>query len=253
MNKVKVRVLGSVLIGLCFGLPKLSFIIQDYTNYNEAISIDGGKMEDILKKHPLISYLYQYDYVLNNEVEQERYIIKNSQSYSKKQQKSLKDIQDIYSEEIQKLINYKILTHSLLESDPQKDYQLTFGTLIKNKKQTIEQYALEQIYKLNSQHDKIIDFHMDAQTYKIMKISITKDDVQQINQDEMKTLLWNMIQYLELDDIDDWHYNQNGYESYQAKLRVSFENTVIDGQQTYSIRTSILYSAFQKQVHIIVE
>lgn len=253
MNKVKVRVLGSVLIGLCFGLPKLSFIIQDYTNYNEAISIDGGKMEDILKKHPLISYLYQYDYVLNNEVEQERYIIKNSQSYSKKQQKSLKDIQDIYSEEIQKLINYKILTHSLLESDPQKDYQLTFGTLIKNKKQTIEQYALEQIYRLNSQHDKIIDFHMDAQTHKIMKISITKDDVQQINQDEMKTLLWNMIQYLELDDIDDWHYNQNGYESYQAKLRVSFENAVIDGQQTYSIRTSILYSASQKQVHIIVE
>ena len=170
-----------------------------------------------------------------------------------KQQEKLKNMQNIYNQELQKLIDKNILSHSLLESNPQKDYQLTFGTLIRNTKKTVEQYHLEQIYRLNSQHDKIINFYMDAKTHKIIKISITKDDVQQIKQDEIKKLLWNMIEYLELDDINDWHYNQNGYEAYQAKLRVSFENTVIDGQQTYSIRTSILYSVSQKQVHIIVE
>ena len=34
----------------------------------------------------------------------------------------------------QKLIDKNILSHSLLESNPQKDYQLTFGTLIRNTK-----------------------------------------------------------------------------------------------------------------------
>ena len=61
MNKIKMRIIGILLIGLCFCLPIVSFIIQDYTNHNRVGEIDGGKTQEILKKHPLISYLYQYD------------------------------------------------------------------------------------------------------------------------------------------------------------------------------------------------
>lgn len=228
-------------------------MIQDFINNTKVIDIDGGKTQIILEKHPIISYLYQYDYILNYDsdgIEQDVYGIKKYDIYSKDQQKELKTIQQIYSQEIQKLIDYNILSYSLLEYDSQKDYQVDFGTITKNKKKNIEQYDLEQIYRLNTQHDKTIDFHMDGKTHKIVYIAVRQSHIEDINQDKIKRILWGMIQYLELDDIDDWNYNQNGYESYQSKLRISFENSVIDGQQTYLIKASILYSIFQKQVYI---
>jgi hypothetical protein len=255
MNKIKMRIIGILLIGLCFCLPIVSFIIQDYTNHNRVGEIDGGKTQEILKKHPLISYLYQYDYIMEDydEIVQESYNIKKYYSYSKEKQKDLKKIQTIYSQEIQKLIQNKIISHDILETSTKKDYQLTFGTIKKNKKENIGQYFLEQIYRLNSDNDKFIDFNMDGKTHKITSISLTQNHHLDFNQKEIKELLWNMIKYLELDDIDDWNYNQEGYESYQAKLRISFYNEIIDQQQNIRINTSILYLPSPKRFHIFVE
>ena len=39
-------------------------------------------------------------------------------------------------------------------------------------------------------------------------MSDAKDIV--FNDEELKTISWHMIKYLELDDIDDWVYNQYG-------------------------------------------
>ncbi len=94
---------------------------------------------------------------------------------------------------------------------------------------------------------------MDGKTHKITSISLTQNHHLDFNQKEIKELLWNMIKYLELDDIDDWNYNQEGYESYQAKLRISFYNEIIDQQQNIRINTSILYLPSPKRFHIFVE
>lgn len=248
MNKVKIRILGSLLIVICLCLSKLFFAIDDYYDFHKTISIDG-QTQDILKQHPLISRLYQYYYDAHEQKTKD-YMIKNIGSYSTQEQKTLKNMQSLYSEEIQKLIDKKILSSSILESSKQP-YQVTFGTLTYLTKGNSEQYLLNQIYRLNSDNDKTIDFIMDKETHKIISLSISQKNNEPFDTQNIKDLLWYMIEYLELDDIDDWNYNQNGYESYKAKLHVTYQKEEFTDMQTYTIAVNLLYSSSSSSTYFI--
>lgn len=228
------------MIFFCLCLPKICFLIQDYYDFHQISSIDSEEIQNIFKKHPLISYLYQYDNA-SHESQLDEYIVKNKQSYSIDEQKMIETMQSLYSQEIQKLIDKKILSTSLLEHDT-KPYQVTFGTLVHEKNDS-ERYLLNQIYRINSDNDKTIDLTMDKATHKIIGFSVMQKDMLQMSQQDIKDLLWHMIEYLELDDIDDWHFIQNGYESYKAKLRITYQNEVRDGMQFYNINVDTLYSS----------
>lgn len=240
MNKVKIRILGSLTIILCLCLPKMIFMVEDYHDFQKLISIDDGQIQTLMKKHPLISQLYNYNYSFED-FQAEEYVIKNIDSYSSSKQETIKNIQSLYNEEIQKLIDKNILSSSLLEMNT-KSYQTTFGTISIESDQKNERYILNQTYRIHTNHDKAMTFVMDKETQKIMSVSISLDKTETFHQD-IKETLWSMIEYLELDDIEDWNYNQDGYESFQTKLRVSYQKTTYDDMQEYCISIQCLYSS----------
>lgn len=240
MNKIKMRILGSIIIIICLCLPKICIAVEDYYDFHQVTSIDGD-LQDIIEKHPLISNIYQYAYT-SEQSEIEDYSVKKIQSYSKEEQETIKNMQSIYGQEIQELIDREILSTEILENDNQP-YQVTFGTLTHEIKNNNQRYILNQIYRINTDNDKIIDFTMDQQTHKIIDFSIRQKKPNNLSQEEIKNLLWLMLDYLELDDIGDWSFLQNSYESYKAKLRITYQNELMDDMQVWSIQLNTLYSS----------
>lgn len=51
-----------------------------------------------------------------------------------------------------------------------------------------------------------------------------------------------MIEYLGLNEIDDWVYNEYGYESYQVKLQVTCEISEYTYYNDLNIRVAMLGS-----------
>ena len=70
---------------------------------------------------------------------------------------------------------------------------------------------------------KELSFIMNLKTQKIISVSLWDDQYQALSKKDIQKITWGIIQYLELNDIDDWYYNQNGYESQSVNLRVHNE------------------------------
>lgn len=241
MKKTKIRIMGSFMIMICLCLPSIFLMIQDQHDFHQINSIDDRTIQKIFQKYPLISNLYQY-YYSSKQSEYKEYIIKNKNTYQQSEQKEIKKIQTSYNQEIQKLIDANILSYSLLEVE-KGPYQTKIGTFNIETKEKNLRYHLNQIYRLNSENDKTIELIMDEQTHKIISLSVTQKTIKDRNQKDMKQLLWSMIKYLGLDDLDDWIYNQNGYESYQAKLRVTYQKQIWEEMQQLKIEVNLLYSS----------
>lgn len=233
MNKKKLRFIGIFILILSLSFPMIIVGLQDFRDINKEMTLENSQTEDILKKHPVIESIYQL--YQNIPEKSEEYVIKRIGEYSEDKQAKLKEFQSYFSEEIQQLINHKVLSQELLENFDD-EYVADYGTIV-----TYENtYYLRQVLRMWEESFKSLDFQMDPLTHKIIDFSMSdaKDIV--FNDEELKTISWHMIKYLELDDIDDWVYNQYGYESNQAKLRISCEFQKRVGTNQFHISVDLL-------------
>ena len=213
MNKKKMRVIGSFVLIISLSFPMIIVGFQDFYDINKEISLENSQTEDILKEHPVIEGIYKF--YQNSSTNSQEYVIKRKDEYTVKEQEKLLQLQTLFSGEIEKLMNHKILSHELLENEDEK-YIADYGTLIDDE----NAYYLRQVLRMWQDSFKSFDYQMDPQTHKIIGFSMSQEDNLIMSDNEMKTMAWRMIEYLELDDIDDWVYNQYGYESNKAKLRI---------------------------------
>ncbi|WP_270640031.1 hypothetical protein [Longibaculum muris] len=217
MNKKKIRMFGIMVLIISLILPIGISKLLDLKEINKEISLEDNQTQEILKKHPIIVNLYRHQQDYTADAKSETYVVKRKDEYSDTKQKQLLYLQSLFSNEIQKLIDFKILSRQLLEVNNDKKYQVEYGTI----REYQNTYDLEHIFRMKPDPYKGVDYSMDADTHKITHIELRQENPFNYTDDEFKEIALQMIKYLELDDIDDWVYNQYGYESNQAKLRVS--------------------------------
>lgn len=238
MNKKRIRILGitTLVFSLCF--PLIVGTVQDYHDINKELSLEDNQTQEILKKHPIIGNIYQIqksgDFI-DSRIE---YKIRQKDEYTSSEQETLLRLQSIFTKEIQHLLKKNILNATLLETDLNQEYQADFGTLVTYETENF--YRLEQVLRMWEQSFKSIDYIMESKTNKIIGINITQQEKISVSDEQLKKMTWAMIQYLELDDIDDWSYNQYGYESNKAKLRISCTLQKRTEMYTLDIEVSLL-------------
>lgn len=238
MNKKKIRILGIVTLVFSLSFPLIVGTVQDYHDINKEHSLEDNQTQEILKNHPIIGNIYQLYQSGNLTDSRIEYKIRQKDEYTASEQETLFHLQSLFTKEIQQLLQNHVLNASLLEIDPNKDYQADFGTLVTF--ETENYYRLEQVLRMWEKSFKSIDYVMEPKTNKIIGINITQQEKLTLSDEELKTIAWAMIQYLELDDIDDWSYNQYGYESNKAKLRISCTLQKRTELYTFDIDISLL-------------
>ena len=127
MNKKKMRVIGSFVLIISLSFPMIIVGFQDFYDINKEISLENSQTEDILKEHPVIEGIYKF--YQNSSTNSQEYVIKRKDEYTVKEQEKLLQLQTLFSGEIEKLMNHKILSHELLENEDEK-YIADYGTLI---------------------------------------------------------------------------------------------------------------------------
>ncbi|WP_044600010.1 hypothetical protein [Candidatus Stoquefichus massiliensis] len=210
----KLRVLCLLIIVFSLGLPLFMTSLQDFNDINKEVELEDNQTEAILKNHPVIESIYKLRQRKTDKSEE--YVIKRKDEYDEKKQEKFIKIQSLFSKEIQKMIGYKIMSHEMLENDDQV-YIADYGTITYYE----EVYYLDQILRMWEDSFKSFGYEMDPVTHKIIEFSMSQEKSIQLSDEEIKKMVWSMIEYLELDDIEDWAYNQYGYESNQAKLRIA--------------------------------
>lgn len=233
---IKKRILGIFIIIFTLCIPLIVISLQDYYAFNQVISIADNQTQEVLKSHPVISRIYQQVYEYNKDKEESNYVIRQKDEYTEEQQTQLELIQSLYTREIQKLVNKDIIDKEMLEISDQNEVQIDFGSIVDS--QNI--YGLNQVYRMLSEDDKSMHYLMDSKTNKIIDIKLTQQKKFTITKQELKARAWLMIEYLELDDIEDWVYNQDGYESNIAKIRVSCSFEKYLDYYNYSVNVSVL-------------
>lgn len=238
MNKKRIRMLGisTLIFSLCF--PLIVGIVQDYHDINKELSLEDNQTQEILENHPIIGNIYQVYQSGNLTDSRIEYKVRQKDEYTPSEQETLLHLQSLFTKEIQQLLQNHVLNTSLLETDSTQDYQADFGTLVTF--ETEEYYRLEQVLRMWEKSFKSIDYIMEPKTNKIIGINITQQEILSLSDDQLKKITWAMIQYLELDDIDDWSYNQYGYESNKAKLRISCTLQKRTEMYTFDIDVSLL-------------
>lgn len=216
MNKKKIRIIGISILIFSLCLPIVMSLLFDFYDINKEVSLKDNQTEDILKKHPTIEGIYKINKYSSDE--KEEYVVKRIDEYDKDKQDKLRQYQSLFSQEIQGMLNHKVMSHELLENND-NPYKVNYGTIITDE----NDYMLNQILRMGEDSYKSLSFLMETKTKKIYDFSVDQEKNFTINDEEMKKMAWSMIEYLKLDDIDDWVYNLYGYESNKAKLRVSCE------------------------------
>lgn len=247
MNKIRIRIGACLLIILFLCLPKVAFMIEDHYTIYQNYVMANNQYQDVLKEYPLIAQLYQQSYSEDDVLID--YVVKEIDTYNEEKQKEARLIQSYFSREINQLIDNHLMTLDLLEC--QDYFDVTFGTITDRQSNNGGIYSLDLLYRLHSKDDKDIYFTMDKVTQKITSFSCQQKKLNQLNQEEIQALLQDFIHYLELDDIDDWYFNQNGYESSKAKIRVYYQTHQYGQSKEYKIGISLLYPAISSQNLII--
>lgn len=238
--KSKIRILGTCALIFSLTLPLFVIWIQDYYAFNQKITIDDTQTQEILENHPIISRLYQINTLSYSDDTTESYVIKLKETYTSSQQQLINQLQSYFNEQVQALIDAQVLNNELLEKNDDEAYTVDFGTLNQISGDNDYIYSLDQVYRMSDNNYKEIIYSMEPETHKIYEITLNQSDAIEYEEEDLKDMAWNMICYLELDDIDDWNYNQYGYESNVAKLRVSCTMSRYSDQDSLYINVVLL-------------
>ena len=93
------------------------------------------------------------------------------------------------------MVQYHILSESILEIDDINQYQVDFGTF-----NISQEGVLVQTFRMGEDY-KELSFIMNLKTQKIISVSLWDDQYQALSKKDIQTMTWGMIQYLELNDI----------------------------------------------------
>lgn len=221
MNKKALVVLLLFIILFPITLPKLVFFLLDHQQLNHTVSWTSQLHDQsIITDHPIITRVYDTFYKqsqANNSVV-ESYNVQTISGLNTPLRKQISEVKDQFTNEINELLSQNVFPHSLLELKQQEAFQTTFGTIDDHK--ALSTYNLFLVYRLEGNNDTTASFTMDRTLGVITSMNFTGKEVSKLKDADRKKLAWNMIVYLKLDDIDDWIYTENGYESYQARIQV---------------------------------
>lgn len=228
-----------LILAVSLSLPFLAFGIQDIYTLHNSVSISNSETQETLKKHPIITSIYQKQYNFDqNTLSPVEYSLSNTASYSKEKNAEIEVLKKQFNKEINELIQNKVLSPHLLEITPEQNYTISFGTLTLYPNKDAN---LDQIYRMwENKNFKSIEYSMDNTTKKIIDIQITQQKKLSYSEKQLQEIALHMIHYLELDDIDDWAYYQSGYESNKAKLRVNSGIEYNGETYTFYINVQIL-------------
>ena len=243
MQKIKIRTMAVMAIVVILMIPLAIFTINDHQNIDKQIAWQNTSLDKaLMDKYPLLNSIYNElfaDYDANN---YEQYIIKNKDNYSSEKQLKIEEIQKLFEQEVNLLLQKQVIDRSLLELSPNEPFQVNFGTIYDRKIDEHGTYNLEQIYRYNTDNDNSVTFSINAQGKKITNLSIANHLLSKLSQADLKKMTWQMIEYLGLEEIDDWSYTDFGYESYLAKLQVVSDLSEYSGSYYLNISVRILGS-----------
>lgn len=198
-------------------LPLLYFQMVDQDSLTRNHSWIGKQNDkDLLEKYTILNSLYTSFY--SEEIRND-YNITDTSSYTTEEINNIKEVLSSYETEVMMLINQAIVPYEYLELNEDEPYAITFGTLQLSKKE-YGMHHLNQIFHMNNDIVKEAEFTLDQQTKKITSIMIVNPQVVSYSQEQTKSLLWKFITYLGLNEIDDWNFNKQSYESYRARLQI---------------------------------
>lgn len=218
--KRKTYILLPVLFLLSFLLPLLVFSLQDWHDIQKVYHFDQIYISsDIAKKYPVISEIYASFYTQGESTETKNQYLIDFSSATSEDQVTYADIKSLYEQEITNLIDKSILTNQLVNND-ENAYVIDFGTLLLRNRHL---YNLSQIFSMEGNKVVSTSFDLLKESKKITALNISNEAVERLTKEDCKDMMRSMIQYLELEEIEDWSYTDNGYESYIAKLQVYCE------------------------------
>ncbi|MFQ6860486.1 MAG: hypothetical protein ACLROI_02905 [Beduini sp.] len=218
--KRKAYILLPVIFILSFLLPILVFTLQDWHDIQKEYHFDQIYISsDIAKEYPVISEIYASFYTQGESTETENQYLINFSSSTPEDQETYADIKLLYEQEIRSLIDKSVITNQLVNND-KNAYTIDFGSLLLRNRHL---YNLSQIFSMEENKVVSTSFDLLKESKKITALDISNEAVELLNQEDCKEIMRSMIQYLGLEDIEDWSYTDNGYESYIAKLQVYCE------------------------------
>lgn len=239
MSRKRIRFIWCSLLIIIGCLPLLVFFVYDSLTMNQSVVYrDSSEQHEIVRNHPVIASLYSHYYADISFDLAEQYNIKNN-DYSSEQIIKIQEIQSYFDKEINELLELKVFPSSLIELTENERFQTTFGYISDYSQQQEQSYYLHQMYRIHTNNDVDVTYTYDIMTQKILSISLTNKLVNQLTEEQLKIMSWNMICYLELDDIDDWEYKQNAYQSDKASLIVNSHINHYSESDTLSIEVML--------------
>lgn len=202
-------------------LPLVVFMIQDSFVIGKTTQWSQQNEEyEIARNHPIISSLYSKYYSPGSYTSDiAEYNIKEALSQDKNQEK-IKQFQAYFDEEINKLLEYKVIPYGLIELQDKEKFTTDFGYIRDFSKELNRSLYLQQYFRLHTDNDISTSYEYNMYAKKINKIGISNKQVNDLSDKQLQDICKKMISYLELDDIDDWEYSNSGYISQKAKLIV---------------------------------
>lgn len=245
MGKFKLRAIGFLTITALLLTPLIIFKIQDQHNLDKKIPWQNSSLDkELMKKYPIINDIYTEFFTnITFQDEDTRYVIRNKDNYSADQQVKITELQELFKQEVNLLLEQEVIDYHLLELSSPDLYQVNFGTIYDKSLDDHGVYILDQLYRFNSDNDNYANFAMNAKSKKITSLSLTNHSLAKLKKADLKKMGWQMIEYLGLAKIDDWNYTDYGYESYQAKLQIVCEVLEFSGDYTLDIGVSMLGSS----------
>lgn len=244
MKKNKTRIIGIVAISLLLSIPLVIFTFLDYQNIDKQVAWQNSSLDkQLMEKYPIINDIYN-EFFTNHSLDDinNTYVVRKKDDYPVDKQQKMEELQKLYTQEVNLLLEKQVIDHELLELAPQEQFKVDFGTIYDKSVDNKGTYNLDILYRFNSDYDNWMNFEMNTSGKKITSLSITNQLVPKLTKDDLKKMAWQMIEYLGLNEIDDWVYNEYGYESYQAKLQVTCEISEYANYNDLNIRVAMLGS-----------
>lgn len=212
----------SVLMILCcilftLWIPKLLFHIQDGVDRKNNKLETTNELSELYRKYPIIPAVYADAYNDTDDADGTYFKIEHMNDYDNA--KELRKKLSSAEKQIQDLLQRGILSPQLLIRDDES-FQFTYGTISDPFNTEQLSFRINQVLSINRGYVRSADFTFLKQPDKIISMDIANEHTAKITESERKKIARKLITYYQLDDFDDWTYNNQGYESYRAKLQI---------------------------------
>lgn len=226
---MKTKIICLLVVLFTVLCPLITFEIQDYIDQNRNYAMPDTSIDDtLLKNHPVISSVY-HEFYSSDPSDYFIYDYTDISVYDPNVQKKLMDMKKMYETELNTLLDFKVIQPAYLHQND-SHFTLDFGSLYTRFDKGQNAFTLSQIYRIHNQGSESADFVFLKDVQKISKLSIY-GTLSVKSLDELKEIAWAYIQYLGLNDLDDWQFGTYGFESYAAKIQVYCDLSQISDSQ----------------------